>query len=60
MFGVGVGPKGLLGKGQLIHGMGLVWREAHILEQRAPTTSNSLLIFTLIATHDVLIIGCIC
>ncbi len=58
-FWVGMGPKGLVGKGESIQSMRLVWREVHILVQRATTPSEGLLFITLIAKH-VLIIHCIC
>jgi hypothetical protein len=38
--GVWVGPKGLVGRGQLILSMGLVWREVCFLAHRATTASK--------------------
>jgi hypothetical protein len=47
MFGVEVGPKGLVGEGQgqLVHSMEPVWREVHILAQRAIIPSKGLFYF---------------
>jgi hypothetical protein len=39
--------KGLVGEGQSIYSMGLLWREVRILAQRATTLSKGFLFFTL-------------
>jgi hypothetical protein len=45
IFGVGVGAKRACGMGQLILSMGLVWREVHILAQKATTPRKGFFAF---------------
>jgi hypothetical protein len=45
------GRKGLVGMGQLVLIMGLVWMEVCLLVQRATTLSKRFSVFILITTH---------
>jgi hypothetical protein len=48
----------LWGKRQLILSMGLVWREVHILVQKA-TSPNKGIFVLIVATHVLIFIACV-